>query len=244
MEHHASYLAALLTDWLNLPRQVWNNGGFAHGQPLSVLERYDHLLAAVLAVLTTMLLVLLARRRMAKVPGPYQQAMEYAVSFVRNLVGENIERKPENYVPFIGTLGIFILLNNLFGLAPLPSGTVNWNVALGCALVVFCYYNWHGMREHGFFKYWGHFLGPIWWLAPLMFPLELLGLLSRILSHSLRLFGNVTGEHVVAATFFLILPLFLPVPMMFFGLFFGVLQAFVFIVLSTIYLSGAVAHEH
>ena len=244
MEHHASYLAALLTEWLGLERVVWDNGNFAHGQALSFLERYDHLFAAVLAALFTMLLVFLVRAKMAKVPGPYQQVMEFAVTFVRDLVGENVGHHPEKYVPLVGTLGFFILLNNLFGLAPMPSATGNWNVTLGCALVVFCYYNWHGMREHGFFKYWGHFLGPVWWLAPLIFPLEILGLLSLILSHSLRLFGNIAGEHVVAGIFFGMIPIFLPVPLMVMGLFFGAIQTFVFIMLSAIYISGAVAHEH
>jgi len=242
MEHHASYLATLLTNLLNLLREPY--GGFAHGQPLSILERYDHLFASVLAALVTIFVVFLVRRRMAKVPGPFQQVMEYAISFVRGLVSDNIEHHPDRYLPLVGTLGIFVLLNNLFGLAPLPSATGNWNVTLGCALVVFCYYNWHGMKEQGFFKYWGHFMGPVWWLAPLMFPLELLGLISRILSHSLRLFGNIAGEHLVATIFFGIMPLLLPVPVMFLGIFFGMIQAFVFIMLATIYISGAVAHEH
>jgi F-type H+-transporting ATPase subunit a len=242
MDHHPSYLASALTDLLELARTTW--GGFAHGAQMSILERYDHLLGAVLAAVVTMLMVFLLRSKMSKVPGRYQQVMEYAVTFVRNMVGENVEHHPEKYVPLVGTLGFFVLLNNLFGLAPLPSGTGNWNVTLGCALVVFCYYNWHGMREHGFRKYWGHFMGPVWWLAPLLFPLEILGLLSRILSHSLRLFGNIAGEHVVAGIFFGMMPILLPIPFLFLGIFFGAIQAFVFIMLSAIYISGAVAHEH
>jgi len=241
MEHHASYLAYLLTQLLHLPRHAW--GSFAHGAPLSLLERYDHLFAAVLALLVTVLLVAFTRRQ--QIPGPFQQSMEFVVSFLRELVADNISHHPEKYVPLIGTLGFFVLLNNLFGLAPgLPSGTGNWNVTLGCALVVFGYYNWHGMKEQGVAKYWAHFAGPIWWLAPLMFPLEILGLLSRILSHSLRLFGNIAGEHVVAGIFFMLLPIFLPLPIMAMGLFFGLIQTFVFIMLATIYLSGAVSHEH
>jgi F-type H+-transporting ATPase subunit a len=100
------------------------------------------------------------------------------------------------------------------------------------------------MKEQGTLKYWMHFLGPVWWLSPLMLPIELIGLLSRILSHSLRLFGNIAGEHVVAAIFFGMMPLLLPVPMMFLGIFFGMIQAFVFIMLTSIYISGAVSHEH
>jgi F-type H+-transporting ATPase subunit a len=109
MEHHASYLASLLTNLLGLERV--SDPNFAHGQALSVLERYDHLFAAVLAALTTMLLVFLVRRKMAKVPGPFQLVMEYAISFVRGMVSDNIEHHPEKYVPLVGTMGFFILLN-------------------------------------------------------------------------------------------------------------------------------------
>ena len=243
MEHHASLLAFLLTRLLGLARHPWP--GFDHGEALSILERYDHLMISVLAALVTVLLVLLVRARLVRVPGPLQQTMEYLVSFVRTLVSDNVAHHPDQYVPLIGTLGFFILLNNLFGLIPgLGSGTANYNVTLGCALVVFFYYNFHGMREHGVLRYLGHFAGPVWFLWILMWPLEVLGLLSRILSHSLRLFGNIAGEHVVSGIFFALVPLFMPVPLMVMGLFFGLIQTFVFIMLATIYVSGAVAHDH
>jgi F-type H+-transporting ATPase subunit a len=243
MEHHASFLAVLLTNLLGLARHPWLN--FAHGEPLSILERYDHLLISALAALVTVILVTLVRARMVRIPGPLQQTMEYLVGFVRTLVADNVAHHSERYVPLIGTLGVFVLLNNLFGLIPgLGSGTANYNVTLGCALVVFLYYNFHGMREHGVLKYLGHFAGPVWFLWILMWPLEVLGLFSRILSHSLRLFGNIAGEHVVSGIFFALAPLVVPVPLMVMGLFFGLIQTFVFIMLATIYVSGAVAHEH
>lgn len=243
MEHHASFLAVLLTNLLGLARHPWP--GFAHGNPLSVLERYDHLLISTLAALVTVLLVLVVRAKLVRIPGPLQQTMEFLVNFVRTLVADNVAHHPERYVPLIGTLGVFVLLNNLFGLVPgLGSGTANYNVTLGCALVVFLYYNFHGMREHGVLKYLGHFAGPVWFLWILMWPLEVLGLFSRILSHSLRLFGNIAGEHVVSGIFFALAPLVVPVPLMLMGLFFGLIQTFVFIMLATIYVSGAVAHEH
>jgi len=243
MEHHASGLAVLLTWIFGLARHPW--GTFAHGAPLSILERYDHLLISSLAALVTVALALAVRYRLARIPGPFQQTMEYLVSFVRSLVSDNVAHEPDRYMPLIGTLGFFILLNNLFGLVPgLGSGTANWNVTLGCALVVFLYYNFHGMREHGIGSYLGHFAGPVWFLWILMWPLEVLGLFSRILSHSLRLFGNIAGEHVVSGIFFVLVPLVVPVPLMIMGLFFGLIQTFVFIMLATIYVSGAVAHEH
>nr|WP_320133147.1 F0F1 ATP synthase subunit A [uncultured Holophaga sp.] len=241
MEHHASYLSWLLTELLHLQRHAW--GSFAHGEPLSFLERYDYLFAAVLAMVVTMILVSITKRR--KVPGPWQQTMEFVVTFFRGLSSENIDHHPEKYMPLIGTLGFFILLNNFFGLTPMmPSGTANWNVTLGCAVLVFLHYNYQGMKEQGIGKYWLHFAGPIWWLSWLIFPLEIVGLVARILSHSMRLFGNIAGEHVVSAVFFVMLPIFLPLPMMFLGVFFGLVQTFVFVILTAVYIGGAVAHEH
>lgn len=243
MEHHASLLAQWLTQVLGLAQHTWP--GFAHGAALSVLERYDHLLNAALAALLAMVITTLVRQGLTRIPGAWQQVFEGVVGGLKEMINDNIAHHGEQYLPFIGTLALFVFFNNLFGLLPgLSPGTSNWNVTLGAALVVFGYYNFHGMKEQGFLKYWAHFAGPIWWLAPLMFPLEILGLLSRILSHSLRLFGNIAGEHVVAGIFFGLMPILLPVPMMFLGLFFGLIQTFVFTMLATIYLSGAVSHEH
>ncbi len=243
MEHHPSLLAQWLTQILHLARHAWP--GFAHGEPLSVLERYDHLLNALLAALVAMAITALVRKNLSRIPGPLQQIFEGVVEWLQGMIGDNIAHHGERYLPFIGTMALFVFFNNLFGLIPgLSPATSNWNVTLGAALVVFAYYNFHGMKEQGVGKYWLHFAGPIWWLMPLMFPLEILGLLSRILSHSLRLFGNIAGEHVVAGIFFGLMPLLLPVPMMVLGLFFGLIQTFVFTMLAVIYLSGAVSHEH
>ena len=243
MEHHASGLAVFLTWMFGLTRHSW--GTFSHGAPLSILERYDHLLTSSLAAFVTVVVVLLVRFRLARIPGPLQQVFEFGVSFLREFISDNIAHNPDNYLPIVGTMGLFVLLNNLFGLVPgLGSGTANWNVTMGCAIVVFLYYNFHGMREHGVGKYLGHFAGPVWFLWVLLWPLEVLGLFARILSHSLRLFGNIAGEHLVSGIFFTLLPLFIPIPLMVMGLFFGLIQTFVFIMLTTIYISGAVAHEH
>jgi len=241
MEHHPSDLAKLLTNLLGLSRHAW--GSFMDGTPFSFIERYDYLLNAILAAIVTMVIVSVVKKN--RIPGPMQQVLEYVTTGLRSLVSDNIHHHPDNYLPFIGTLALFIFMNNFFGLIPgLSQGTSNWNVTLALALLVFAYYNFHGMKEKGFFKYWAHFAGPIWWLAPLMFPLEILGLLSRNMSHSLRLFGNIVGEHIVTLIFFGLLPILLPVPLLVMGLFFGLIQAFVFTMLATIYLSGAVAHDH
>lgn len=246
MEHHASLLSQWLTHLLHLAQHPWP--GFAHGTPMSVLERYDNLLNATLAALLTMLVTGLVRRGLSRVPGPLQQSFETLVGGLRDLIVDSIPHHGERYLPFVGTITLFVLFNNLFGLIPgLAPATSTWSVTLAAALVVFGYYNFHGMREHGVIKYWSHFAGPLPWYTfmwILLLPLELLGLLSRILSHSLRLFGNIAGEHIVAGIFFALMPLLLPIPMMVLGLFFGLVQTFVFALLTIIYLSGAVSHEH
>lgn len=246
MEHHASLLSQWLTHVLGLSQYVWP--GFAHGAHLSVLERYDNLLNVTLAALMAMLVTGIVRRGLSRIPGPSQQMFEALVGGLHDLVCDSIPHHGERYLPFVGTITLFVLFNNLFGLIPgLSPATSTWSVTLAAALVVFVYYNYHGMREHGIVKYWSHFAGPLPWYTfmwILLLPLELLGLLSRILSHSLRLFGNIAGEHIVAGIFFALMPILLPLPMMVLGLFFGLVQTFVFALLTIIYLSGAVSHDH
>ncbi len=246
MEHHASLLSLWLTHVLGLSQHPWP--GFAHGEPMSILQRYDNLLNATLAALLAMLVSALVRWRLARIPGPLQQVFETLVTGLQGLISDSIPHHGERYLPFVGTITLFVFFNNIFGLIPgLSPATSTWSVTLAAALVVFAYYNFHGMREHGIVKYWSHFAGPLPWYAfmwILLLPLELLGLFSRILSHSLRLFGNIAGEHVVAGIFFALMPLLLPIPMMVLGLFFGLVQTFVFALLTIIYLSGAVSHEH
>ena len=138
---------------------------------------------------------------------------------------------------------LFILFNNLSGLVPgfMPA-TDNVNTTFACSLTVFVLTHYYGIREHGI-KYVKHFMGPVWWLAPIMIPIEVIGHLSRPLSLGLRLFGNIMGDHLVTGIFFMLIPLFVPLIGMVLGTFVALVQAFVFILLSMAYFSGAVAHE-
>ena len=243
MEHHVSLLAQLLTHLFGLQQHAWP--GFAEGLPLSWLERYDHLFNASLAAILTLLLCFGVKRKLLRVPGPLQAFMEYILRALQGMLDDNIAHHAERYLPLVGTLAIFIFFCNLFGMVPgLSPATTNWNVTLGCALVVFAHYNWQGIREHGPIKYFWNFRGPVWWLIPLIMPLELLGLVARILSHSVRLFGNMTGEHIVSGLLFAALPVLLPVPGLVLSLFAVFIQTFVFVLLTVIYLSSAVSHEH
>lgn len=152
-------------------------------------------------------------------------------------------RNARRYLPLIGSLFLFILFSNLLSLIPgfiPPTSTLKTN--LGLALMVFLLTHVFGVAAHGP-KYFKHFLGPIWWLAPLMLPLEIVSHIARPVSLSLRLLGNIVADHKVPAIFFGFIPLLLPVPFLVLGVFVAVVQAVVFSLLSTIYIASAIAHE-
>jgi F-type H+-transporting ATPase subunit a len=140
---------------------------------------------------------------------------------------------------------LFILLCNLIGLIPgFEAPTATPSVPLGCAIVAFGYYNFQGFRKHGVIGYLKHFFGPVWWLAWLMLPIELISHLARMLSLTIRLFANMFAGDMVTLVFFSLIPI--GVPVLFLGLHIGVslLQTYIFVLLTTVYLAGAVAEEH
>jgi F-type H+-transporting ATPase subunit a len=174
----------------------------------------------------------------------FRNFVEIVVEAVSGLVDSTMGPRGREFVLIIGTLGLFILFNNLSGLVPgfLPA-TDNVNTTFACSLTVFVLTHYYGVRQHGM-KYLKQFMGPIWWLAPIMIPIEVIGHLSRPLSLGLRLFGNVMGDHLVTGIFFLLIPLFVPLIGMFLGTFVAFVQAFVFMLLSMVYFSGAISEEH
>ena len=153
------------------------------------------------------------------------------------------EKAAKRYLPLVGTLFMFILFSNLLGLIPgflPPTDTLKTNLAL--SISVFLISHAVGVREHGL-KYFKHFLGPIWWLAWLMLPIEIVSHIARPVSLSMRLMGNIVGDHKLVLVFFGILPILLPLPFMVMGVLVCVVQAVVFSLLTTVYISQAVAHE-
>ena len=153
------------------------------------------------------------------------------------------EKAAKRYLPLVGTLFMFILFSNLLGLIPgflPPTDSLKTNLALSVSVFVLSHI--FGVREHGP-KYFKHFLGPIWWLIPLMLPIELISHIARPVSLSMRLLGNIVGDHKLVLVFFGIFPLLLPVPFMVMGVLVCVVQAVVFSLLTTVYISQAVAHE-
>jgi F-type H+-transporting ATPase subunit a len=178
-------------------------------------------------------------------PGKIQQLLEVSIEFINSQLEEIIGHGGRKYLPMIATIGFFILLMNLAGIIPgFMSPTSRVNVTAGCALVVFLYYNYLGIKKLGIVKYLKQFVGPAPLLAPLMIPVEIISHLARPFSLTIRLFANIYGEDLIIAVFFSLLPLILPLPIMALAIFTSFLQAFIFMVLTMVYISGAIAEEH
>ncbi|MGE5253997.1 MAG: F0F1 ATP synthase subunit A [Planctomycetaceae bacterium] len=164
---------------------------------------------------------------------------EMSLKFLEDIIGH----RGKEFLPLVGTLGFFIFFSNLLGLVPgfLPP-TDNYNTTLACSLVVFFATHYYGLKTHGL-KYLRQFLGPVLWLAPLMLPIEIISHLARVLSLSMRLFGNIMADHLLLGLTLaapLILPLFLSPLSLFLGVFVSLIQTFIFMLLSMIYISLAV----
>jgi F-type H+-transporting ATPase subunit a len=207
-------------------------------------HKWDHVVAAGVVFLVILIMGLLIKSRVSLVPGHLQQVNEVVVSGLLGLLDDSIGEHSRKYLPLIGTLGFFIFLSNLSGMIPgFSSATSNINTTIACAVIVFLYYNYQGLKEHGI-GYLKHFMGPMPMIAPLMIPIEIISHLARPFSLSVRLFGNISGEHVVVGVFYMLCAPIIPVLVMPFGLFSSFLQAFVFVLLSTLYVAGSIAHDH
>ena len=177
-------------------------------------------------------------------PKSAQHLAEMTHEFVSDQAESIIGHGYERFVGYLTVLGLFILIANLMGLVPgLESPTADVVVPLGFALVTFVYYHFHGIRENGF-AYIKQFLGPVWWLSWLLFPIEIISHLARVLSLTVRLYANMFAGDLVTLAFFSLVPV--GIPLIFMGLHLGVaiVQAYVFLLLAAIYLSLAVAHDH
>jgi F-type H+-transporting ATPase subunit a len=178
-------------------------------------------------------------------PGAVQHLAEMTDEFVSGQAEQIIGHGYEQFTGYLTVILLFILLANLMGLLSpwLESPTASPAVPLGLALITFIYYHYHGVRANGF-GYIKQFLGPVWWLYWLLFPIEIISHLARILSLTVRLYANMFAGDLLTLAFFSLVPI--GVPLLFLGLHLGVavIQAYVFMLLAAIYLSLAVAHEH
>jgi F-type H+-transporting ATPase subunit a len=186
----------------------------------------------------------LATRRLAIYPGKMQNVFEVVVDAIANLLVDTMGPDGIKFIPLIGTIAVFILTANLLGVIPgFESPTANLNTTLSMTLVVFVMTHVVGIRIHGF-KYVKQFLGPVWWLSPLMLPLEIISHLSRVLSLSVRLFGNIMGEDLMMAIVLLLVPFLIPMPIMVLMMFTSLIQTLVFVMLSMIYILLAMSEAH
>jgi F-type H+-transporting ATPase subunit a len=215
-----------------------------HGTPVGWLP--DHVIMALLVFLLFAIALPIASRKFrSEVPAGTQNVLEVFVDFLRGLIKENIPHSGEKYLPVVGAFFFFIAASNLLGqifvLQP-PTSSLNTTFALSLSCLVF--FNGAGVRAHGLVGYLKTFAGPSAALAILVFPIEMIGNFARGLSLAMRLFGNIYGEHTATIQFVQLVPLIVPMPMNALGIFGSLLQAYVFTLLTTVYIGGAIAHEH
>jgi F-type H+-transporting ATPase subunit a len=203
----------------------------------------DYLVMVFFVAVLLVVLLGLSSRKPSLVPGGRQSIAEMIVQMFEGLIVDTMGPEGRKYLPVIGTVGLFVFGCNMIGLVPgFMSPTSKLNVTIGCALVVFFYYHAQGVRAQGL-GYFKHFMGPIPALAPLMIPIEIISHFSRPVSLSMRLFGNIFAEELLIVIMASIIPFLLPLPFMAVAIFTSLIQSFVFVLLSCIYIAGAVAHE-
>jgi F-type H+-transporting ATPase subunit a len=243
-----------------MPEQLWFTQILNHlfADPVTALLRAVHIepkypaapipnsLSMELLVFGFLLIlfVLVRTRLSVDKPGALQHTFEGVEGFIQNQSNEIIGHHSEGYTSFLATLCFFILFCNLIGVIPgFESPTAVAIVPLGCAICAFVYYQLQGFK-HGGIGYLKHFVGPMPALAPLMIPIELISHLARVLSLTIRLYANMFAGDMVTFVFFSLIPI--GVPIAFLGLHIGVslLQTYIFVLLTTVYLQGAVSDEH
>ncbi len=198
----------------------------------------------LVAVIILVLFAVLRPRLSMDRPGKLQHLFEVIYTFLRGEAHDNIGHDGPRFLPFIGTLFIFILFCNLIGIIPgFESPTMNPSVPAGCALLVFLYYNFMGFKQQGIAKYLAHFAGPMPILAPLMIPIELISHMARPLSLTIRLFANMLAGEKVTVVFLGLTYLIAPAVFMGLHVFVSFLQAYIFVLLTMMYLSETVPHE-
>jgi F-type H+-transporting ATPase subunit a len=210
------------------------------GSHMSVL-----VIHSVLAMIIALVVAKMATRNLQTVPTGCQNVMESFIDGILTIGSDVIPRDlARKYLPLTGALAIYIFIANVIGIIPgFESPTGNVNLTLSLALIVFVYYHFEGIRKNGVVHYFSHFAGPVKVLAPLMFPIEIISHISRIISLSFRLFGNIKGDDLFLAVLLMLVPWIVPLPAFALLTFSALLQAFVFMILTYVYLAGAVTLE-
>jgi F-type H+-transporting ATPase subunit a len=220
--------------------------GVLHVHTLYPAQPITNAFAMELLVFGLLLIYFVAVRMTLSVeePGAVQHLAEMTHEFIAEQSESIIGHGYERFASYLSVLALFILLANLMGLVPgLESPTANPVVPLGFALTTFLYYHYHGIRANGG-AYIKQFLGPVWWLSWLLFPIEVISHFARVLSLTVRLYANMFAGDLVTLAFFSLVPIGIPLIFMFLHLGVAVVQAYVFVLLAMIYLSLAVSHDH
>jgi F-type H+-transporting ATPase subunit a len=243
MEHELG-LTALFNDHLaGVANSILGMVGMTAEHPDRPWENWLVMEILVVAILIALVAVLRASLSVDK-PGKIQHLFEEIYEFLIYQAREVGIHHPEKYVNFFGTLFLFILAMNLIGMIPaFDSPTMSGSVTAGLAVCTFLYYNTMGFTASGI-KYLAHFAGPVWWMAWLMIPVELISHLARPLSLSVRLYGNMFAGEQVTGVFLGMVHLLVPVIFMGLHVFVGLIQAYVFTTLTMVYVSMATAHDH
>ncbi len=271
MEQHVSWLTQFVNHYL---------GGLALALLSALHIKPNHpempipehvVMALTVLVVGTVLALLLRSRLSVERPGPSQQIAEMLLTNpmgfgIKDVLEENAGHHWQKYVPMVGSVALFILLSNLFGVFPLfTSPTANATVPLACAVITFVYFNWQGIKHHGPLGYTKHFAGPVWWLSPLMFPVEILSTTARLLSLTVRLWANIFASDLIYGLFLGlftgpavwgwtkspvlgvilgVLPALVPIAFIALHVFVSVVQTYVFAILPAVYIGLATADEH
>jgi F-type H+-transporting ATPase subunit a len=229
MEHPYLFFVNFF-EWIGL-------GHFAHA--------YPHVIYSWVIMLVLIVSGAIAAKGISMIPTKSQNFFEVVISGMEEFMVDITGEEGRWFFPLIATVFLYIAACNLSGLIPgfFPP-TASINTTLSCALTVVTFTHLIGIKYHGI-KYIKHFLGPIWWMVPIIFPIEVIGHLARILSLSFRLFGNIMGHELVLAILFMLAgAFFAPLPIMAMGIFVSFIQAFVFFLLSIMYFTGAMEHAH
>ena len=229
MEHHYYFLVEILS--------AMGFGHFAH--------EATHVLYSWFVMLILIVGFLLLSRGLKPIPGKGQNILEMIVGGLEDFMVEITGPEGRAFFPFIATIFLYILVSNLLGLVPgFFSPTANINTTLSLAICTFVLTHIIGVKFHGV-KYIKHFFGPVWAMAPIMFIIELIGHFARVMSLSVRLFGNIFGKEKVLGIFFALAGLYLaPLPILGLGILVSLIQAVVFMLLSIVYFAGAMEEAH
>jgi len=206
---------------------------------------YKHVLYAWVVMALLIGCGYLASRKISLIPSKLQNLFEIIISGIEEFMVTVTGEEGRAFFPLTATIFIYILICNLIGMIPgFYTPTANLNTTLSCAVIVFIYTHYLGVKLHGL-HYIKHFLGPVWWMAPLILPIEIIGHLARVVSLSVRLFGNMMGHELMLAILLMLAgAFFAPLPIMALGVFVALVQAFIFFLLSVMYFTGAMEEAH